>query len=349
MAASVSTRSMQDRVVSFTALDGKACNLIHVRGARTPTKGPVLLVHGAGVRANIFRPPVRTTVVDLLLDAGYDVWMENWRASIDLPENRWTLDQAALFDHPAAVDKVIAETGAEEVRAIVHCQGSTSFTMSAVAGLLPRVTTVVTNAISLHPVVPMATWLKLGFAVPLMARLTPFINPQWGLHPPHALARALNGFVRLTHHECDNIVCRWSSFAYGVGFPTLWRHENLDERTHDWISDEFAAVPLAFFNQIRRCVAAGRLVAFDRPAELPADLTAQPPATQARFAFFAGERNRCFLPEGQRRSHAWFDSHRPGYHSLHIVPGYAHLDVFIGRNAHRDVLPLMVEELDRPN
>jgi hypothetical protein len=349
MPVSVSARSTQDRVVPFRARDGMACNLIHVRGQRTPTKGPVLLVHGAGVRANIFRAPVRATVVDLLLDAGYDVWMENWRASIDLPANRWTIDQAALYDHPAAVEKVVEETGAEEVRAIVHCQGSTSFTMSAVAGLLPRVVTIVSNAVSLHPVVPKEAWLKLKVAVPLMARLTPFINPQWGLEPPTPLARALTGLVRLTHHECDNIVCRWSSFAYGVGFPTLWRHENLDDATHDWLTDEFAAVPLAFFSQIRRSVRAGRLVAFDLPDELPADLTAQPPETRARFAFFAGELNRCFLPESQRRTHAWFDGHRPGYHTFHRIPGYAHLDLFMGKDAHRDVLPLMVEELDKPN
>jgi hypothetical protein len=36
-----------------------------------------------------------------------------------------------------AVDAIVAQTGASRVKAIVHCQGSTSFTMSALAGLLP--------------------------------------------------------------------------------------------------------------------------------------------------------------------------------------------------------------------
>jgi len=339
----------RDRIVPFVAGDGMPCNLIHVQGERAPHKGPVLLVHGAGVRANIFRAPVRATLVDLLLDAGYDVWMENWRASIDLPANRWSLDQAALYDHPAAVAKVVEQTGAAEVRAVIHCQGSTSFALAAVAGLLPQVTTIVSNAVSLHPVVPREAWLKLRVAVPAIARLTPFIDPQWGREAPTLLARALTALVRLTHHECDNIVCRWASFAYGVGFPTLWRHENLDEATHEWLSDEFAAVPLSFFEQIRRCVDAGHLVPFDCRDALPADLTASPPATGARFALFAGELNRCFLPESQRRTHAWLEKHRPGYHSLHVIPGYAHLDVFMGKDAHRDVLPRMVEELDKPN
>ena len=144
----------QERIVPFTAGDGFECNLINVRGEQAPTKGPVILVHGAGVRANIFRAPVETTFVDYLVAHGYDVWLENWRASIDLPPNEWTLDQAALYDHPKAVEKVVTETGHDAIKAVIHCQGSTSFMMSAAAGLVPQVKTIVSNAVSLHPVVP---------------------------------------------------------------------------------------------------------------------------------------------------------------------------------------------------
>ncbi|MEO5811055.1 MAG: hypothetical protein ABIU96_12355 [Rhodanobacter sp.] len=338
-----------DRVVPFLARDGVACNVVQVRGARTPDKGPVLLVHGAGVRANIFRAPVHATVVDLLLDAGYDVWMENWRASIDLTPCRWTIDQAALYDHPAAVETVLAQTGATTLKAIVHCQGSTSFCLTAALGLVPQVTTIVSNAVSFHTVVPRAARLKGIVSVPLLSALTPFVNPQWGLRPPTLLAKVLNGVVRVAHHECDNIVCRWSSFAYGVGFPTLWRHENLNPATHDWLQQEFAAVPLSFFQQMAKCISAGHLVAYDRRAEMPADVIAVKPQTEARFVFFAGEKNRCFLPESQQRSFAWLDGLRPGYHALHIIPEYGHLDIFMGRDAHRDVLPLMLQELNRPD
>ena len=340
----------RDRIVPFTAGDGTQLNLVHVRGPRTPTRGPVLRVHGAGVRATIFRAPVRHTVVDLLLDAGYDVWMENWRASIALRGNpyTYTLDQAAVYDHPFAVRKVAEETGVSEgIKAVIHCQGSTSFMMSAVAGLMPQVSAVVSNAVSLHPVVPTVANLKLRFAVPLVARLTPYIDAQWGVTQPTLLARALDLFVRATHHECDNPVCKWSSFMWGVGFPTLWRHENLDAKTHDWISGEFGAGSMAFFRQMARCLKAGRLVSYDNPTrDLPADFTARPYDGRTRFSFFAGEENRCFLYESQVRTHTWFQKHQPGRHSLHIIPRYGHLDVFMGKNAYRDVLPLMVEELD---
>ncbi len=81
---------LHDRVVPFATEDGLELNLINVRGEREPTMGPVILVHGAGVRANVFRAPVETTIVDVLVEKGYDVWLENWRASIDFEPNHWT-------------------------------------------------------------------------------------------------------------------------------------------------------------------------------------------------------------------------------------------------------------------
>jgi hypothetical protein len=337
-----------DRVVPFTAGDGMALNLIHVEGSRTPTRGPVLLVHGAGVRANIFRAPSGRTLVDALLDEGYDVWLENWRASIDVPPNKWTLDQAAVHDHPFAVRKVMEETRADSVKAVIHCQGSTSFMMSAVAGLVPDVETIVSNAVSLHPVVNRLAKAKLKWMIPPTARVIGYLNPQWGkTGAPWVVPKGVVAWVKLVHHECDNLVCKLASYTYGTGEPTLWRHENLNPATHEWLSDEFAHVPLTFFEQILQCVDAGHLVSVEDRPELPKDFTAEPPKTKARFSFFAGELNACFEPESQVKTHAWFERHDPGRHTVHTLPSYGHLDVFMGAHAAHDVFPTMLEELER--
>src|SRR5205807_10263767 len=136
---------------------------------------------------------------------GYDVWVENWRGSIDLPAMSYTLDQAAFYDHPAAVRTIVEKTGASELKAIIHCQGSTSMTMSLIAGLVPEIKTVVPNAVSLHVDVPLGSKLKaLLFVPPCSLRLTG-VDAQWALRAPSALA---SGFARLARmiraRDCDN-------------------------------------------------------------------------------------------------------------------------------------------------
>ncbi|MFG3346350.1 alpha/beta fold hydrolase [Streptomyces sp. NPDC048018] len=332
----------------LTALDGRPLTLVHVRGRRPPTRGPVLVVHGAGVRAELFRPPLRRTFVDALVDAGWDVWLLNWRASIDLDPVPWTLDQAAAYDHPAAVAHVLEATGTDRLRAVVHCQGSTSFMMALSAGLLPQVETVVSNAVSLHPVVPPLSMFKIARLAPVIGRFLPAISPAWGDRPAGPLSRLLVGFVRATHPECRNTVCRMVSFTYGSGRPALWSHENLDEATHDWIRGEFADVPMTFFAQMNRCIRAGQLVSTEGIGSLPPAFADRAPRTDARIVLLAGEDNRCFLAESQERTYDFLARHRPGRDDrLHLLPGYGHLDVFLGRRAATDTYPLILEELAR--
>ncbi|MGW5425311.1 esterase/lipase family protein [Streptomyces sp. NPDC003943] len=332
----------------LTALDGRPLTLVHVRGRRPSTRGPVLVVHGAGVRAELFRPPLRRTFVDALIDDGWDVWLLNWRASIDLDPVPWTLDQAAAYDHPAAVAHVLEATGADRLRAVVHCQGSTSFMMALSAGLLPQVETVVSNAVSLHPVVPRLSVFKISRLAPLMSRFLPAVSPAWGDRPAGPLSRLIVAFVRATHPECRNSVCRMVSFTYGAGWPALWSHANLDEATHDWIRGEFAEVPMTFFAQMNRCIRAGQLVSTEGIESLPPAFADRAPRTDARIALFAGEDNRCFLAESQERTYDFLSRHRPGRDDrLHLLPGYGHLDVFLGRDAATDTYPLILEELAR--
>jgi hypothetical protein len=337
-----------EQVHPFTARDGRALSLLRVRGEVSP-RGPVLLIHGAGVRSNIFRAPVRENLVERLVREGYDVWLEDWRASIELPPCDWTLDQAALYDHPRAVEKILAETGRERLKAVIHCQGSTSFTLSALAGLVPQVDTIVSNAVSLCPVIPAFSRFKLRFTLPLLHRLVDNLNPQWGEHAPDWKAQLIRLAALATHPERESAVSKLVSFTYGAGRPALWRHENLNEATQDWLRHEFARVPLTFFDQIWTSVKAGHLVPVDGHPELPGDLAAGPLRTDARWTFLAGELNRCFLPESQVRAHARFEARQPGRHRLHLIPRYSHLDIFMGQRASEDVFPLILAALQAPS
>ncbi len=334
----------QFETISFDALDGFKCNLLHYLSPSKPTKCPVLLVHGAGVRANIFNAPTKKNLIQMLAEDGYDVWLENWRASIDLEPNEWDLDKVAKNDHPAAVRKVVELTGSAEIKAVIHCQGSTSFMISVAMGLVPEVTTIISNAVSLHPVVPRFSVFKLNFLVPIVGSLFDYLNPQWGLKAPSFKKKVLRTIVKLTHWEDDTDVGKFVSFTYGSGFPALWRLENLDEGTKEWIQHEFAHVPLSFFKHIRACIKKGVLI----PKEKSNGKTYAPATlnTKARIVLFGGDKNLCFLPESQRKSFQYLEKQRAGYHRLYILDKYSHLDVFFGKDAHVDVFPKMIEELN---
>jgi pimeloyl-ACP methyl ester carboxylesterase len=330
--------------ISFLTQDGVTCNLKHLKSS-TSGGEPVLLVHGAGVRGNIFNPPTAKNLITTLAEAGYDVWLENWRGSIEVTPNEWDLDKVARYDHPAAVQKVVELTGFKHIKAIIHCQGSTSFMISVMLGLVPQVRLIISNAVSLHPVVPSYSVFKLNVFVPVVKLLFRYLNPQWGLKAPGIKEKLLRLIVNATHREKDTLVGKFVSFTYGAGFPALWELDNLDKPTMDWIQHEFANVPLTFFTHITRCVKAGVLV----PNQKDATTTYAPdlPPLTARVVLFGGRKNKCFLAESQERSFDYLQRVDPGVHRLYILEQYSHLDVFLGKNAHQDVFPLMLQELSQ--
>jgi hypothetical protein len=329
---------LRRRIVGARTYDGHDLTLHHIRGEAEPTAGPVLLVHGTGVRAQLFYgAPMARSVVDVLVEAGFDVWVGNWRGSIDLPECSYSLDEVARYDHPALIATVLRETGASTLKAVVHCQGSTSFALAVAGGLVPEVTDVVSNAVSFHIDVPRLSKLRMQALLPGMTLSYPGFDPQWAIRPTALRARLLALIARTVRRECREPVCQMANFTYGVGGNILWDHANLDPPTHRWLSREFGWVPTSFFRQMARCAKAGHLVAVDGFDEIPDDAVARPPANHPRWTFLAGSANRCFLPRGQERSFAWLEALEPGRHRFVELPGYTHLDVFFGRHAERDV------------
>jgi len=337
----------RNEVHFFDADDGTPLTLIHVRGESEPVKGPVLLVHGAGMRAEMFRPPGVRSIVDDLLSAGWDVWMLNWRGSIDLDPLPWTLDDVAGHDIPSAVREVVARTGAGSVKIVAHCQGAAASTMAAVAGLIPEVDVVVASGASLHPVLPRATKAKLHVLRRFLHHRTPYIDVAWGDGPERGVALLTRNAVRLWHTECRNPGCNMASFALGAGHPALWKHENLTDATHDWLRTEFGKIPFSFYAQLAASDRAGQLVASHPRNGLPRRFADTPPKTDARFALFAGAESRAFLPESQKATFDHLERHHPGRNALHIIPGYRYTDLFIGKDASVDVFPRMLAELER--
>ena len=275
------------------------------------------------------------------------MWLLNWRASIDLDPVPWTLDEAAAYDHPAAVRHVLAATGAETLKAVVHCQGSTSFTMAAMAGLLPEVDTVVSNAVSLHPVVPRFSTFKIGRVSPVVGKVLPHVSPAWGDKPEGLLSKALVLIVRATHPRVPQqrlpdgqlhlrhrlagaVVARQPRRGDARLDPRRVRRGPVhvlrpDGPQHPGRPPDTCAGPRRSPHVVRRAGSADR-----RAVRLPRRrgqqvLPAREPAALLRL-----------LREPP-----------PGRDALHRFSGYGHLDVFLGKNAAADTYPVILEELAR--
>jgi hypothetical protein len=315
------------------------------------SRGPVLLVHGAGVRAEMFYgQPLGETVVDFLLGEGYDVWIENWRASIDLPNNSYTLDRAAKFDHPAAVKMVMERTeqtrGDHALRALVHCQGSVSFVMAAVAGYLRKwpISHVVSTTISLFFDVPFKTWLKQRAMLPISGLFGTGADPQWGIRAPTPSGRALAWLSRWTEPECGNAACQIANYIYGSGPDVLLRHSNVAQPVHDWTSRELGYSPFSLIAQVAESCKYGNLVPAqaDRSWAPPSYVAHEPLVDGTRFTFLGAGGDRMFLASGQKRTADFFNGFDPTPEAEYVcVEGYGHMDIYWGERAPREVFPVI--------
>ena len=143
------------------------------------TKGPVLLAPGFGMAARSYLGRTTpTNLTEYLVEHGYDVWLFDYRASIDLPSCRteFTLDEIATVDWPAAVAKVRERTGAPGVQAFGHCVGSSSLLMALGAGL-SGVQAAVCSQFSLHPHTSLLNHVKCALRVGQLAHAAGLRGP----------------------------------------------------------------------------------------------------------------------------------------------------------------------------
>ncbi|HHJ20327.1 MAG TPA: alpha/beta fold hydrolase, partial [Gammaproteobacteria bacterium] len=149
----------------FKTSDGVTLRLTRYHGGN---KGPVVLCHGLGVSSRIFTlDTIDTNLVEYLYQQGYDLWLLDYRASIELPsaKEQATGDQIATIDYPEAVNKVCELTGADSVQMLVHCYGSTIFFMAMLAGM-KNVRSAVASQIATHVDGAMTNRFKSGLYLP---------------------------------------------------------------------------------------------------------------------------------------------------------------------------------------
>jgi cholesterol oxidase len=311
-------------------------------------RGPVLLAAGFGMSAMSFiGGTIDTNLTEHLVAKGYDVWLFDYRAGIDLPSSRtsFTLDDIATSDWPAAVVEVLRVTGASSLQAVGHCVGSATLMMALASGSLPDVRSAVSMQFTLHPVSSPFNRAKAALGVGSLLgglgldRVAPFTG---GSVVKKALDLGLRAVPMPAGERCGKPVCRWINAIYGCTHT----HEQLDDATHARLDNMFGVGNLRALDHMAVIMKARKALAADGTDSY----VSHPERLRLPILMVQGERNYIFRPEGSLRTLRWLqEANDSALYERVVLPGYAHLDALIGRDAHVDVFPVVSGHLDRYN
>jgi cholesterol oxidase len=328
----------------FNTHDRVTLRLTRYRGG---DKGPVMLIHGAGVSSGIFSTDlIDTNLLEFLFAHGYDVWLLDFRVSIALPSAQVpsTADDVARFDHVAACAKVRELTGASTIQVVAHCYGATTFTMALLAGLT-GVRSVVLSQVSAHLIVKELGQIKAGLHLPdVMASLG--VRDLTAYRDTHAdwQQRLIDDALRLypiQHGEqCNSAVCHRITFLYAL----LYEHARLNPALHGNLHELFGVTSVEVFEHLARMARIGHVVsASGEELYLP-----HPERMALPIRFIHGAQNQCFIPESTARTQAMLsDVNGAALYSRKVIDGYGHIDCIFGARAADDVYPHIVEHLEQ--
>lgn len=313
------------------------------------SNGPVILSHGLGVSSLIFSlDTIETNLLEYLHAHGYDVWLLDYRASIELPaaEGLFTADDIATKDYPAAVEKVRELTGVDTVQMVAHCFGSTTFFMAMLAGL-QGVRSAVCSQIATHMKLPPLSRVKTGLHLPelLDAMGVESLSAYVDTHRDW-LERLYDGVLNLypidAEERCNSPTCHRITFMYAP----LYEHDQLNPATHDTLHETFGIANIHAFEHLALMARAGHLVSFDGTESYMPHLE----RLAIPITFIHGAENACFLPESTEITYNHLrEKNGKHLYSRHVISNYGHIDCIFGKNAVKDVYPLILNHLEAGN
>ncbi|MET9406279.1 alpha/beta fold hydrolase [Streptomyces sp. NPDC002935] len=337
--------------IPFSAGDGVRLGLTRIDSG-DQDRPAVLLLHGHTASADMFLLPETRNLVDVLLDDGYEPWLLDWRGSCRLPYNetgrRYTYDDVALHDIPEAVSHIRERIGDRPLFVVAHCIGSLTLSLSMTAGLVPGLAGVVSQGVFLTPKLAGRTSLRMTVAGELLKNRIDHIPVDFrkvGLRskytPLFALASRGAG--------CPDPTCQiLHNSAWGSG-ASLFLHANLSDATHDRLAELLGPAPLWILPHLRRIELARSVVRWHdtdhRYRALPPNALDAAARIDTPVLLLAGSENGLWL-DSQKLCHEVLAHRQPQLDvSYTEIPGYGHLDTFLGRGAALDVFGHILEFL----
>lgn len=327
----------------FTTEDNVELRLTRFQGGN---KGPIILSHCIGVSSLMYAiDSIDCNLLEYLVDNDYDVWLLDHRLSIELPvsANQCTMDDVALKDYPAAVEKVCEVSKAKSVDIFAHGVGSSTLTMALLAGL-QNVNKVVCSQVSTHlyslDLNVYKAKLRFPAWLPYLGKkhLTAYTDTNAGLC--NKLYDASLVFMPVPKHErCKSAVCHRISTLFGE----LYEHSQLNEATHNALPRMFGRVNLRAMKQLTEMLMANHLINADgENSYLPHVNKLKLP-----MLFISGANNDCVLPSSTLKTYNLLGkTNGYDYYHRHEIADYGHVDCVIGKNASKDVYPLVLDFLE---
>jgi pimeloyl-ACP methyl ester carboxylesterase len=357
--------------------DGCRLELRHHPGANAAR--PVLLVHGASAGSDTFCIGEKQTVVDYLLKAGFDVWTLDWRAGMRCSQKvycavkdnpaTFTIDAAATYDVPAAINRMRDHHVVEKIGLIGHCMGGAIVAQGIAQGVIPAtdVENVVITALGLFYRGALDNVLKVEDQ-PLEQLLA---NRQFLLHPTKKWASSVciedpgNGnwdpllqepyeawFDTPLRHECNIMDCHRLSYMFGMPYLP----DNIPSIHKNHLASQFGYIPTQFLLHCAQNLRRGHCGPFvpnSGGAALPPNysyLINHAAFKDLAVTLITGNLNSLWHRDSIDTMYEWLGRGRkrdqPRKLQKYVLNGFGHQDLYWGSDAPKQVFPLIREGLE---
>jgi pimeloyl-ACP methyl ester carboxylesterase len=318
-------------------------------------KPAVIVTHGLTTSTDMFVLPETRNFVEVLLDAGYDPWLFDWRGSCRLPYNSrgdsFKLDDVALYDVPKAVSVVKDVIGDKSLFVVAHCVGAMVFAQSMTAGLVNGLTGFISQGVFLTPKMSFRPHMSFSFLSELAAHFIgdsfPVDFRKVGFRSKYFPFFALASIGA----KCPDPTCQMlhnSSWCMGA---SLFEHDHLGKTTHNRLVELLGDVPMGVIPHFRKIILARSLVKWNegdpRYSVLPSNCLDAADKIDCPILLISGSKND-FWKDSNRLCRDILLDYFPRLNvEYHEIPAYGHLDAFIGRGAALDVFPVITQWIEK--
>ncbi|TVY17726.1 Cholesterol oxidase [Lachnellula arida] len=345
-----------DDVIEIFASDGVQ-TLLKVFEPRNPnikTKN-LFMIPGASVDEQIFSTPtIEVNAINYFTRAGYRVFVTVHRiCNLMVAKNGWTTFDSRL-DIKACLEQIRKDQGPEKIYTICHCMGAVSFSSGLLDGTIPAdwILGISASQVFCNPIWAALNMAKVSAGPVPFDKLYSMFGGSWfdcsSSRNDTYFQQLLNQLLRLYPDErkeiCNNVACHRGSLVYG----RMWNHRNLNEATHRQINRFFGGVNMTCLHLLMHMGYRG-FVTTNGP--LFNDLTTPRNVHRLKdipIMLFSGSDNQVLTPEATEKTYGLLrDTFGAKGYERHVIQGYGHLDCWMGREAYKDVYPMVRESVDR--